>query len=288
MNEPSVVNQDDETFASRHLMMNKPHEYDSMERQSSMRAMKLEALDISKTFKSRGTSVVALEEVSVRISQGGFYTLIGHSGCGKSTFLRIVAGLQEATSGTVLVDGIEQTGPSPDRGMVFQSYTLYPWLSVLKNIEFGKRMKSIARRERREIAIGYLELVGLTDFIKAYPKELSGGMKQRVAIARALANKPKVLLMDEPFGALDAETRESMQNLLLQIREREKSTIIFVTHDMDEAVLLSETVGVLSARPGRLKQEVRVDLPYPRTADLKMTTDFLHAKREVLEHFRAV
>ena len=231
---------------------------------------------------------MALDDVTVRIADGGFYTLIGHSGCGKSTFLRIVAGLQEATSGTVLVDGVEQSDPSADRGMVFQSYTLYPWLSVIRNVEFGTRMKSMAKSERRKITMDYLELVGLTDFANSYPKELSGGMKQRVAIARALANRPKVLLMDEPFGALDAETRESMQNLLLQIREREKSTIIFVTHDMDEAVLLSETVGILSARPGRLKQEARVKLPYPRTADLKMTADFLDAKRELLEHFRTV
>ena len=249
---------------------------------------KLEARNISKLFTSRRGELKALDDVSLHLEDGGFLTLIGHSGCGKSTLLNIIAGLEEATSGTVFIDGIPRSDPGPDRGMVFQSYTLFPWHTVVGNVEFGTRMKELSKAERRETAMEYLEIVQLTEFAHSYPKELSGGMKQRVALARALANKPEVLLMDEPFGALDAETRETMQNLLLQIREKERITVLFITHDVDEAILLAERIGVMSTRPGRVKHEVPIDLAYPRNADMKLSGEFIEIKRRVVELFKQV
>lgn len=247
---------------------------------------KLAIEGISKKYPSRTDAVTVLEKVSLQVQAGEFYTLIGHSGCGKSTLLNIVAGLIEASSGRVVVDGVEQRAAGPDRGMVFQSYTLFPWLNIVDNVAFGPRIRGASTAEQRDIANHYLELVKLPGVHKAYPKELSGGMRQRVALARALANKPSILLMDEPFGALDAETRENMQNLLLSIREQEFMTVLFITHDLDEAVLLSERIGLMTSRPGVLAEEINVPLPYPRDIDVKLSERFLGIKRELVERFR--
>lgn len=241
---------------------------------------------ISKQYQSDANAVTVLENVSLKVNAGEFYTLIGHSGCGKSTLLNIVAGLIEASSGRIVVDGAEQRAAGPDRGMVFQSYTLFPWLNIMDNVAFGPRIRGASVAEQRDIAIHYLELVKLPGVHKAYPKELSGGMRQRVALARALANKPSILLMDEPFGALDAETREDMQNLLLSIREKEFMTVLFITHDLDEAVLLSERIGMMTSRPGVLAEEISVPLPYPRNIDVKLSENFLEIKRQLVERFR--
>lgn len=249
---------------------------------------KLVARNVSKIYSSARGDVHALEDINLEVDDGGFFTLIGHSGCGKSTFLRIAAGLEEATSGEILVDGEVHTNPDQDRGMVFQSYTLFPWLTVVQNIEFGLRMRQMNKKERREKALSYLELVHLEEFANSYPKELSGGMKQRVAIARAVANEPKVLMMDEPFGALDADTRERMQNLLLEIRDTRKLTVVFITHDIDEAIVLSEKIAILSARPGQLQQIMDVTLPYPRDIEMKMSPEFIAIKRQLIDVFQTV
>lgn len=241
---------------------------------------------ISKKYHSNANAVAVLENVSLKVNAGEFYTLIGHSGCGKSTLLNIVAGLIEASSGRIVVDGVEQRAAGPDRGMVFQSYTLFPWLNIMDNVNFGPRIRGASAAEQRDIALHYLELVKLPGVHKAYPKELSGGMRQRVALARALANKPSILLMDEPFGALDAETREDMQNLLLSIREKEFMTVLFITHDLDEAVLLSERIGMMTSRPGVVAEEISVPLPYPRNIDVKLSENFLEIKRQLVERFR--
>lgn len=249
---------------------------------------KLSVRDISRRFESRGKIVEALKGVSFDVPSGGFYSIIGHSGCGKSTLLNIVAGLDQANSGVVAVDGVVRRSPGPDRGMVFQSYTLFPWLSVIENVAFGLRMSGMGKKERREAALHYVDLVKLSAFIDSYPKELSGGMRQRVALARALANKPAVLLMDEPFGALDSETREQMQELLLNVRDKEFMTVLFITHDIEEAILLSETIGIMAARPGRVAHEFKIELPYPRDADTKISDAFVHNKRRLIEVFKSV
>ena len=248
---------------------------------------KLSIKNICKTFDTKRGGFEVLRDISLSIEDGGFLTLIGHSGCGKSTLLNIVAGLEEATSGDVLIDGITRIDPGADRGMVFQSYTLFPWLTVRRNVEFGLKIKGMPASERKEIAQHYLELVKLPDFSESYPKELSGGMRQRVALARALANKPQVLLMDEPFGALDAETREGMHDLVLGIREREPITILFITHDVDEALLLSDRIGIMVARPGRIKEDFLINLPEHRNAELKMTTQFIELKRDLVTLFKS-
>lgn len=247
---------------------------------------KLVVNTICKDYQSRTGLTTVLQNVSLTVKGGEFYTLIGHSGCGKSTLLNIVAGLIEATSGQIIVDGVEQKSAGPDRGMVFQSYTLFPWLSILDNVAFGPRIRGASAAEQRDIANHYLELVKLPDVRNAYPKELSGGMRQRAALARALANKPSILLMDEPFGALDAETREDMQNLLLSIRGQEFMTVLFITHDLDEAVLLSERIGLLTSRPGSLAEEINVPLSYPRDVDVKLSGEFIDIKRRLVEKFR--
>jgi ABC-type nitrate/sulfonate/bicarbonate transport system ATPase subunit len=252
------------------------------------RVAKLQVSGLGREFRQRnGQPLQALKDVNFSIEAGGFYTLIGHSGCGKSTLLNIIAGLDQASQGEVRVDGVVRRDPGPDRGMVFQSYTLFPWLSVLDNVAFGLRMRGVSKAEQRDTAMHYLKLVKLEQFAQAYPRQLSGGMRQRVALARAIANRPAVLLMDEPFGALDAETREHMHELLLAVREREFMTVLFITHDIEEAVLLSERIGIMAARPGRIIHEFKVDLPYPRTAQTKLSDAFLDNKRQVIELFRA-
>ena len=241
---------------------------------------KVEALDLCKVFYGRrGADVVALDGISLQIHDREMVSIVGASGCGKSTLLKIIAGLEAPTGGELLLDGHPIEGPGRDRGMVFQEYTLYPWLTVRKNVEFG--LTGHSKQERRDIARQFLEVVGLSKFETNYPGELSGGMQQRVAIARALAYKPTVLLMDEPFGALDAQTRSLMQDLLLKIWSEESLTVLFVTHDVDEAVYLSDRLYVLSARPGRVKEVVDIGLSRPREYSVQLPGEFLELKHHV-------
>jgi NitT/TauT family transport system ATP-binding protein len=242
----------------------------------------ISARGISMEFTGRGGSVLALDDVSVEIPDGHFACIVGASGCGKSTLLNIMAGLVRPSAGTIEVGGHAVTGPGADRGMVFQSYTLFPWLRVRENIEFGPSLKATGKARRREIAGALLEEMGLTEFARAFPTELSGGMKQRVAIARALANDPEVLLMDEPFGALDALTRASAQRFLTQVWEQHRRTIAFVTHDIDEAIFLGDTVYVMSPRPGRVKEVVQVDISRPRSLDDVGSPRFAELKHHIL------
>jgi NitT/TauT family transport system ATP-binding protein len=237
---------------------------------------------VGKAFGRGERRVEALSEIRMEVAHGELAVVVGPSGCGKSTLLNVVAGLEEAGTGRVLVDGREVRGPGADRGMVFQSYTLFPWLNVRKNVEFGLKLKGVPARERAETARRYIELVGLQGFEKALPKELSGGMKQRVAIARVLANKPDVLLMDEPFGALDAQTRLLLQELLLRVWSEERTTVLFITHDIDEAILLADTIYVMSRRPGRILAERPVDIPRPRDHQSTYTPEFAAIKKEVM------
>ena len=242
----------------------------------------ISARHVSMAFETRRETVLALDDVSVEVPDGHFACIVGASGCGKSTLLNIMAGLVRPTRGEIEVGGRPVHGPGADRGMVFQSYTLFPWLRVRENIEFGPSLKGVATGERRRITDGLLEEMGLAEFARAYPRELSGGMKQRVAIARALANDPAVLLMDEPFGALDALTRAGAQRFLTQVWEQHRRTIAFVTHDIDEAIYLGDTVYVMSPRPGRVKEVVSVDIPRPRSLDDVATTRFAELKHRIL------
>ena len=233
-----------------------------------------------------GAPTRALEPTTITVGDNDFVTILGPSGCGKSTLLRLVAGLDTPTAGEVLLDGKPVTRPGPDRGMVFQSYTLFPWLTVADNVAFGLREKGVAASERTGIVAEWLTRVGLTSFANHYPKQLSGGMQQRTAIARALANDPAILLLDEPFGALDNQTRALMQELLLGIWERERKTVLFVTHDIEEAIFLASRVVVMTARPGRIKADVAIDLPHPRHYTVKTTPRFSELKAQVTEDIR--
>ncbi|MCU0819782.1 MAG: ABC transporter ATP-binding protein [Beijerinckiaceae bacterium] len=234
-----------------------------------------------------GKPVTALQPTNLTIGNNEFVTILGPSGCGKSTLLRMVAGLDRPTSGQILLDGRKVEGPGADRGMVFQSYTLFPWLTVSQNIAFGLNEKGMPERESREIVASYIEKVGLKGFENHYPKQLSGGMQQRTAIARALANDPGVLLLDEPFGALDNQTRALMQELLLGIWEREQKTVIFVTHDIEEAIFLATRCLVMSARPGRIKADLPITLPHPRHYTLKTAPEFSALKARLTEEIRS-
>ena len=251
------------------------------------RPVVLEARGLTRRFRtSQGGTSTALEDVSFRIHRREFITVIGPSGCGKSTLVRLLAGLDDPTSGEILVDGTPITGPGPDRGMVFQSYTLFPWLTVRKNVEFGLRMQGQGDNACRSRALEWLEMVGLEDKAGLYPHQLSGGMKQRVAIARALAARPRILLMDEPFGALDPETRAQMQSYLLQIWQNINITVVFITHDLDEAVLLADRILVLGAQDathpgGHLKQFLEVPLPYPHDIDVLRDPQFLQIRADL-------
>jgi NitT/TauT family transport system ATP-binding protein/sulfonate transport system ATP-binding protein len=219
---------------------------------------------VTKRFAVGDDEVEALAPVDLAISKGEFVCMIGASGCGKSTLLRIIAGFEEPTTGQVSIDGKPVTGPGSDRGMVFQDYALFPWMTVRQNISFGPRQRHLPREEIDKTTDEFVKMVGLERFAERYPNQLSGGMKQRVAIARVLANDANILLMDEPFGALDALTREQLQNELLQIWRRTGVTTIFVTHSVEEAVLLADRVVVMSAGPGRIDSDFRIDLPRPR------------------------
>ncbi len=234
----------------------------------------------------RFAATLALQATDLDVAENDFITILGPSGCGKSTLLRIVAGLDQPTAGQVLLDGRPVTAPGADRGMVFQSYTLFPWLTVLDNVCFGLRERGLPRAQQLEVAQGFIAKVGLKGFERHYPKQLSGGMQQRTALARALANDPRMLLMDEPFGALDHQTRELMQELLLGIWEQQKKTVLFVTHDIDEAVFMANRVVVMSARPGRIKLDRAVPLPHPRHYAMKTTPEFMALKAELTEAVR--
>ena len=257
---------------------------------------KLQVCHLSKSFtKNKDKSTVTaspnhqqlvLDRINLDIYPREFVCIVGASGCGKSTLLNIVAGLLPPSSGKVAVDGKESLGPGADRGMVFQNYTLFPWLTVADNIGFGLELKKIPKARRREIVSYYLEIIGLTQFANAYPKQLSGGMKQRVAIARALANEPEMLLLDEPFGALDAQTKEQMQEFLLDLWHKTHITVLMITHDVEEAIFLSQRIYVMSDRPGRIKEEIKIDLPTQRDLDLKLTGKFIDHKRLVLQALR--
>src|SRR2546426_5414396 len=226
---------------------------------------KLILRDLTVAFqRRRGGSVVAVDSLDLMVRDKEFVCIVGPSGCGKSTLLRIIAGLTRPTTGEVVLDGIQVSGPGADRGMVFQSYTLFPWLTVEGNVEFGPRLSGQPPELCTRIAKRYIDLVGLSGFEHSYPKELSGGMKQRAAIARTLANDPEIILMDEPFGALDAQTREALQDELLQIWESTRKTVLFVTHSIQEAVLLADTIALLAPHPGRLVDVLHNDLPRPR------------------------
>lgn len=243
--------------------------------------VKLKIDNVYKEYQGRNGKTVALNGVNLDIRENEFICVVGPSGCGKSTLLNIIAGLLEPTSGAVYLDGKQIEGTGVERGVVFQQYALFPWRTVIKNVMFGLEMKNTPKEEARQIALKYIEAVGLKGFENAYPKELSGGMKQRVAIARAYAANPKVLLLDEPFGALDAQTRVQLQTELLNTWEKEKKTCFFITHDVDEAIILAQRVIIMSARPGRIKRIVGIDIPYPRTQETKSDERFLQLKAEI-------
>ncbi|RBB96871.1 ABC transporter ATP-binding protein [Pseudomonas sp. MWU12-2115] len=231
--------------------------------------------------KPDGGTFTALEQVSFDVPDQQFAVLVGPSGCGKSSLLYLTAGLAEPTSGEIYVGGQQVQGPGADRGMVFQSYTLFPWLTVRQNVEFGLKRRGMPAARRKEIVDYYVNEVGLSGFADSYAKQLSGGMMQRVAIARALANDPQILLMDEPFGALDSQTRLQMQQLLLRVWGNSKKTVLFVTHDIDEAILLGDRVYVMGAKPGRIKQILDVPIERPRSLDMVMERAFIDMKREI-------
>ena len=253
---------------------------------------KLKIDNVYKEYQGRNGKTIALNGVNLDIKENEFICVVGPSGCGKSTLLNIIAGLLEPTSGTVTLDGKVIEGTGVERGVVFQQYALFPWRTVLKNVMFPLEMKKVPKDEAEAIARKYIKSVGLEGFEKSYPKELSGGMKQRVAIARAYAANPEVLLLDEPFGALDAQTRVQLQTELLETWEKEKKTCFFITHDVDEAIILAQRVIIMSARPGRIKKIVDIDIPYPRTQATKTEPRFLELKSEiwnqVYQEFREV
>jgi NitT/TauT family transport system ATP-binding protein len=234
----------------------------------------------------RGEALQALLPVNYQVNENDFITILGPSGCGKSTLLRIIAGLEEPTRGDVWLDGVRVEGAGADRGMVFQSYTLFPWLTVEQNICFGLQERGMNKAAQKERSDYFINKVGLRGFEHHFPRQLSGGMQQRTAIARALANDPKILLMDEPFGALDNQTRVMMQELLLSIWESSRKTVLFVTHDIDEAIFMANKVAIFSARPGRIKSELEVSFSHPRHYRLKTSAEFMDIKARVTEEIR--
>jgi NitT/TauT family transport system ATP-binding protein len=238
---------------------------------------------VRKEFRTESGPLRVVEDVSLEIRDGEFVSLVGPSGCGKTTLLNLVAGFVEPTSGVVALDGKAVAGPGPDRGVIFQEYGVFPWLTVQQNIAFGLTLRAnrVRPAEREAIVARYIELMGLAGFERAFPKTLSGGMRQRVALARAYAVKSPFLLMDEPFGALDAQTRSAMQDLLLEVLEREGKTVLFITHSVEEALYLSSRIVIVTARPARIRRVVEVPFPYPRTEDLLRAPAFLDLRAEV-------
>ena len=252
-----------------------------------MSTAKLAVRGVSRIFRGpKGAAIPALSATDLDVAANDFITILGPSGCGKSTLLRIVAGLDEPSAGRVELNGRPIAGPGPDRGMVFQSYTLFPWLTVAENIAFGLRERRVPAAQQTEIVRTYVNRMGLAGFADHLPRQLSGGMQQRTAIARALANDPDVLLMDEPFGALDNQTRSLMQELLLEVWERDRKTVLFVTHDIEEAIFMASRVLVMTARPGRIKADIPVDLPHPRRYTVKTTPEFNALKARLTEEIR--
>lgn len=244
---------------------------------------------VTKTFidRKRGRETTALSDVSLSIPKGQFVCLLGPSGCGKSTVLNLVAGFEKASSGELLLDGNPITAPGPDRGMVFQQPMLFPWLSIVDNITFGPRMVGKRREHYSPLAERYIQLMGLTGFDKHYPYELSGGMQQRVALARAWITEPELFLMDEPFGALDAQTRLMMQELLLLVWEKSRTTVLFITHDIDEALFLADQIYIMTTRPGRIKESLRVDLERPRNYETIIFDErYVRLKQHILQIIR--
>jgi ABC-type nitrate/sulfonate/bicarbonate transport system ATPase subunit len=238
---------------------------------------------VTKDFIMQGKTVHALNKINMTVKHNEFVSILGTSGCGKSTLLRIIGGLEKPTTGEVLIEGRKIKGPGADRGMVFQAYTLFPWLTVVKNIEYGLRERKVPPKEREETAMRFVDLVGLEGFEHAYPKALSGGMKQRVALARALANNPEILLLDEPFGALDMQTRGLMQELLLNVWQKSPKTIIMVTHDIDEAIFLADRVVVMTSRPGSIKQIMDIDIARPRDYMTRTSVEFMEYKKQAMQ-----
>ena len=242
--------------------------------------------DVTLTFGEGGNAVTALEKLSLTVRPGDFLSILGPSGCGKSSLISTIAGFQPPQAGVVLVDGEAVARPGSERGVVFQQPTLFPWKRVWQNVDFGLKLRGVPRRQRHEIVKEILRKVGLSEFSRHYPAQLSGGMQQRVGLARVLVNKPRVLLMDEPFSSLDAQTRLMMQELLLQVWSEYRMSVLFVTHDIDEAVFLGSRVAVLTRRPGRLKALFDIDLPRPRAVDLLVSTEFMRLKRICMDLVR--
>lgn len=236
--------------------------------------------NVNKSFTVDGQKVDVLKEINLEVQEGEFIAIVGHSGCGKSTLLKIIAGLEKNDTGLVTVDGKEVNGPGMDRGMIFQEHRLFPWMSIEKNVQLG--LKGLSKEEKTKLSDQYLELVKLSEFKKAYPSQLSGGMSQRAAIARSLVSQPEVLLLDEPFGALDALTKIELQEELLKIRERFHNTMLMVTHDIEEAVYLADRIVVMSARPGRIKDVIKVELGTYRD---RGGSDFAHYKKKIFDYF---
>ena len=236
--------------------------------------------NVNKSFTVDGQKVEVLKDINLEVQEGEFIAIVGHSGCGKSTLLKIIAGLEKNDTGLVTVDGKEVNGPGMDRGMIFQEHRLFPWMSIEKNVQLG--LKGLSKEEKTKLSGQYLELVKLSEFKKAYPSQLSGGMSQRAAIARSLVSQPEVLLLDEPFGALDALTKIELQEELLKIRERFHNTMLMVTHDIEEAVYLADRIVVMSARPGRIKDVIKVELGTYRD---RGGSDFAHYKKKIFDYF---
>ncbi len=243
----------------------------------------LEVKDLYKYFTTAKGEITALKNINFKVHRREFVCVIGASGCGKSTLIRILSGLESASTGQMLLDGEPVSGPGPDRGMVFQGYTLFPWLTVKKNVMFGLRSQGMSEANAEGEALQWIDLVGLEKFAESYPDQLSGGMKQRVAIARALANKPRILLMDEPYGALDAQTRSRMQSYLLQIWHNIDITVLFITHDLDEAIYLADRILVLKAHPGEVQEVIEVPVPRPRDPEQFMSPEFLATRKRIDE-----
>ncbi|BDB72384.1 ABC transporter ATP-binding protein [Comamonas thiooxydans] len=257
----------------------------------SSSAIKIRARDVRMDFaiadeRGRKQQIAALQDFNLDIREGEFFTLLGPSGCGKSTFLNVLAGLARKSGGSISIDGQPASGINREQGVVFQGYALFPWRTVLQNIEVGLEIRKIPKRERRETAEQFLHLVGLSGFGQRYPHELSGGMRQRVAIARSLAYSPSLLLMDEPFAALDAQTREILQSELLRIWEQHKTTIVFITHSLDEAIYLSDRIAVMTHRPGRIKSVLDIALPRPRPAEIRHAPAFVKLREQAWDVLR--
>ncbi len=247
----------------------------------------IEIRGLSKTFRTDRGEVEALRNVDLAIHSGEFVVVVGASGCGKTTLLNLVAGFERPTHGEIFLKGEPVRGIHPKCGMIFQQYALFPWKTVRENVEFGLKMKRVPKKERSETAEGFIELVGLKGFEDSYPNTLSGGMKQRVSIARALANDPRVMLLDEPFAALDAMTRQVLQEQLIRIQERQGKTMVFITHSIDEALLLSSRIVIMTARPGQISQDIENDLPRPRNASVQLSKRYIELKELVWDTVQA-